>query len=268
MKLFNFDMTNNQIDRDEIVLNKDAIAAIAKENQVQQVSVAIVLDICNALVHRMNYALHYSDVQKINSKFFTNFRQVNDSDFLRQINALVRKKLNLSDVAPIMRITDKNHDDYVQPYTIDKVVNLLKCIGMNDRRNMNPYTKAILLNLLEHGELSNEEMKACVSRDANRALMRNQGKNAKQIRNLYDSSATGTAGTQCSSSKMSLRMLNICHVNKRSGKTITFNTDAQYTAAVLEILRMTDNSAAELDKAADSIAAEIAADSKKKEKAA
>lgn len=267
MKLFNFDMTNNQIDRDEIVLNKDAIAAIAKENQVQQVSVAIVLDICNALVHRMNYALHYSDVQKINSKFFTNFRQVNDSDFLRQINALVRKKLDLSDVAPILRITDKNHDDYVQPYTIDKVVNLLKCIGMNDRRSINPYTKAILLNLLEHGELSNEEMKACVSSDALKMLKRKQA-NAKNIRNLYDSSATGTAGTQCSSSKMSLRMLNICHVNKRSGKTITFNTDAQYTATVLEILRMTDNSAAELDKAADSIKAEIAADSKKKEKAA
>lgn len=267
MKLFNFDMTNNQIDRDEIVLNKDAIAAIAKEHQVQQVSVAIVLDICNALVHRMNYALHYSDVQKINSKFFTNFRQVNDSDFLRQVNALVRKKLDLSDVAPILRITDKNHDDYVQPYTIDKVVNLLKCIGMNDRRGMNAYTKAILLNLLEHGELSNEEMKACVSSDALKMLNRKQA-NAKNIRNLYDSSATGTAGTQCSSSKMSLRMLNICHVNKRSGKTITFNTDAQYTAIVLEILRMSDNSKAELDKAADSIAAEIAADSKKKEKAA
>lgn len=267
MKLFNeINTSSEQIERAELVLDREAIAKIAKENQVQQLAVATTLDICNAIVSRMNHVLLVADVRNINSKFFTNLRQANSTDFLRQINALLRKKLNLSDIAPMLRITEKGKgadDKYIQPYALDKVINLLSCMGANDRRGLNGYTKAILINLLEHGELSNDELKACVSVDGLRDLQRKQGKNAKAIRALYDSSFSGTAGTQCSSSKMSLRALQICNVEKRTGKTITFNETADNTKVILEILRMTENTEAERAKAAASIAAEEAEKKKK-----
>jgi hypothetical protein len=247
-----------QVQRDIVAISRDAMKEHARTKKVTMSAVATQVDIINALILRMNERLE-SEAANINRVFLSAHADAAKDTFLFQVDNLQKQGFDLSNVAKFIAITDKSHADFCAMYAVEKVFNLLKCLASKDRNKLNGYTKAMLVNLLEHEVLTIDECKQAVSLELYSAANRSKALNQKQIRNLYNSGKT-TASTQVSSSRMCLRALNVCNVHKGSSKDeITFNSEAQYTQAVLNLLQMQDNSSAELDKIAEQIELEMSA---------
>ena len=248
--------SNANVEREQLVISHDEMKEIAKANKVTVKSVAVQIDIINALIVRMNYQF-VIEGKDINSALIREYRSNSSITALQQIDYLHKQKFNLSDIAKLIAITDKSHADFCAIYAIEKIFNLLRCLASKDRNKLNGYTKAMLVNLLEHDVLTIDECKCAVSRELHQKAYSAKFSGQKQIRLLYNSGKS-TAGTQVSSSRMCLKALNVCHVRKGSSKDeITFNSEAQYTQAVLNLLQMTDNSSEEIEKISQVLESEM-----------
>ena len=241
---------NAQAEREAVTFTKEQLAEHAKANKVTIRAAAIQLDLANALAVRMNNQLINGKTQNINSSMFTDMSTICSVHFLQSIEILLKEKFDLSNIAAMLKVTDHKHDDFMQVYAITKVLNLLVCIARKDRKRMNAYTLAILVNLLKFGMITKKEAESAVCLDLHRSASRNK---QREIINVYDS-ASSTASTQISSSRMSLKALNICNIRKKGvNDEMTFNEQGQYLNNVLFILQMNENTSAELER----VAAEI-----------
>lgn len=250
--------TSAQVQREIVAISRDEMKEHARTKKVTMSAVATQVDIINALILRMNERLE-SETANINRVFLNEHRNTAKDTFLYQIDNLQKQGFDLSNVAKLLAVTDKSHADFCAIYAVEKIFNLLSCLASKNRNKLNGYTKAMLVNLLEHEILTIDECKQAVSLDVYNAANRSKSLNQKKIRNLYNSGKS-TAGTQVSSSRMCLRALNVCNVHKGSSKDeITFNSEAQYTQAILNLLQMQDVSSAELDKIAEQIELEMSA---------
>lgn len=250
--------SNAQVQRELLAISRDDMKALAQANKVTMSAVATQVDIINAMIIRMNDALN-GTAQNINKVLISDFQSASKVTFLHQIDNLQKQKFDLSNVAEFIKITDKKDSNFCAMYAVEKVFNLLTCLASKNRNALNGYTKAMLVNLLEHGSLTINECKQAVSLEVYAAENRVQLKGAKKIRNLYNSGKS-TASTQVSSSRMCLRALNVCNVNKNSSlDEITFNNEAQYTQAVLNLLQMTENTTEQVEQVAAVIEKENAA---------
>ena len=250
--------TSAQVQREVVAISRDEMKEYARTKKVTMSAVAVQVDILNALILRMNERLE-SETANINRVFLNEHRNATKDTFLYQIDNLQKQGFDLSNVAKLLAVTDKSHADFCAIYAVEKIFNLLSCLASKNRNKLNGYTKAMLVNLLEHEILTIDECKQAVSLELYSAANRSKSLNQKKIRNLYNSGKS-TAGTQVSSSRMCLRALNVCNVHKGSSKDeITFNSEAQYTQAVLNLLQMQDISSAELDKIAEQIELEMSA---------
>lgn len=233
--------------RENVVLSQDAIKEIAKATKTTARAVAVQTDIVNAIITRMNHKLETE--QKISQTLFTDLKEVSSVSFLHTIDKLQKRKIDLSSIALQFKETNKsNKETFLQVKALSKVYNVLNTIAREDYREFNAYTKSILLNMLEHGSLTINEALRCVSTAINKKDI-----SERDVKAYYQSAAS-TASTQVSSSRMTLRALNICNIQKgKRDDLMTFNNDEQYTALVLEILQMKENTAEERAKVAEEL---------------
>ncbi|WP_202719720.1 hypothetical protein [Acinetobacter baumannii] len=232
--------------RNAIVIDQETIKAYAKQQKVTSKAVAVQLDIANAIINRMNNKLETEN--KISSTLFSDLREACSRSMLNKIDTLQKAKFDLSDLATIIAHTDKSHIDFVQVKVIRKIFQAITAIAENDRRKLDGYTMSILLNLLQYGSLTVNECRLCCTTE-----IRAQS-HEKKVRQYYLSAAS----SQASSSRMTLRALNICNVVKSvKDSEITFNENSQFIEAVLSFLQMKENTQQELERVQHDIKKEL-----------
>ncbi|WP_354734460.1 hypothetical protein [Acinetobacter nosocomialis] len=235
--------------RNAIVIDQEAIKAYARQQKVTSKAVAVQLDIANAIINRMNNKLETEN--KISSTLFSDLKEACSRSMLVKIDTLQKAKFDLSDLAATIAHTDKSHIDFVQVKVIRKIFQAITAIAENDRRKLDGYTMSILLNLLQYGSLTVNECRLCCTTE-----IRAQS-HEKKVRQYY-LSAHSTASSQASSSRMTLRALNICNVVKSvKDSEITFNENSQFIEAVLSFLQMKENTQQELERVQHDIKKEL-----------
>ena len=118
------------------------------------------------------------------------------------------------DVAALAKqisISDKKHADFIAVYALQKVRKCLTACAQGITRSFDPYTRTILENLV-HDSQNNKTALVSLCKSIEFDELDTQ----KKISARYNCHA-GTAGTQMSSTRQALRVLNIATVTK--GKT-------------------------------------------------
>ena len=127
-------------------------------------------------------------------------------------------------------IADKkqNRDAFIAVKVGVKVVAGLCAIGKSMKAELDPYSRTIIENLVKLNGISNKDALVSLSRSV-------EYDETEQVAHLvarYNCSVT-TAGTQASSTRMMLRALDICEVNKgKRGDIITLKDNDRARAMV------------------------------------
>ena len=148
-----------------------------------------------------------------------------DQTFSTRAFDQVAKRL-LSNVAIAQASDDK--EKFVAVKVLVKIVNAVAGIGRNMKSNFDPYSRVIIENLISLQQIDNKSALVSLSRDIEYGEL-------EQVQHLvsrYRCSAN-TAGTQASSTRMMLRALDICDVQKgKRGDVITLKDNDRARALV------------------------------------
>jgi|GEM_PF-3317250 len=116
------------------------------------------------------------------------------------------------------RIADHKQDkaNFIAVKVLVKIVSSLVALGQNLKSEVDPYTRAIVKNLLKVDDLNNKETLMCLST----AVQYDELEQAKALIGRLSCTA-GTASTQASSTRMMFLHLGICEVQKGKRNDIT-----------------------------------------------
>jgi hypothetical protein len=131
-----------------------------------------------------------------------------------------------------LSITDakQNREDFIAVKVVVKIIAAANAIAKGSVSLLDPYSKTIIENLIKLQGLSNKSAMVSLSR----AIVYTDDDQKANLVSKYACSA-GTAGTQSSSTRMMLRNLDICEVEKsRRGDVMTMKTNER-TAAMIEL---------------------------------
>lgn len=153
-----------------------------------------------------------------------------DASFSRQLTATVERGFltfdQLEQLAQDLSITDKANSAFIGLKVITKIRQAINALA-NDRKSFfDGYTNSILSNLTRLQELTNKSALVSLSR----SVEYTETDQIADIKRVIDCSPS-TASTQASSSRMMLRALGVCNVQKRkNGDVITFTDNATANA--------------------------------------
>src|SRR3569832_1897937 len=133
--------------------------------------------------------------------------------------------------------------NFIAVKVLVKIVSSLVALGQNLKSEVDPYTRAIVKNLLKVDDLNNKETLMCLST----AVQYDELEQAKALIGRLSCTA-GTASTQASSTRMMFLHLGICEVQKGKRNDITRFCDndrakafsALFTANALVISELLD----------------------------
>lgn len=131
-----------------------------------------------------------------------------------------------------LSITDakQNREDFIAVKVVVKIIAAANALAKGSVSLLDPYSKTIIENLIKLQGLSNKSAMVSLSR----AIVYTDDDQKANLVSKYACSA-GTAGTQSSSTRMMLRNLDICEVEKsRRGDVMTMKTNER-TAAMIEL---------------------------------
>lgn len=157
-----------------------------------------------------------------------------DSSFARQIDAAVERGFltyeQIESIAHDIAVTEKSDSRFIGLKVITKVRQAINALA-NDRKSFfDGYTNSILSNLARLQELTNKSALVSLSR----SVEYSETDQIADIKRVIDCSPS-TASTQASSSRMMLRALGVCHVQKRkNGDVISFAENA--TASAVRVM--------------------------------
>lgn len=220
------------------------------ENAVKQEQVVSTLqsDIISALVTRK--ALHEAKTDKQCLTLDSDIKRVSQNSFSVALNICVTKhKLDLSGLARCFAINDSSSADFVAVKAITKILRAVLAIAQNDAKLLDGYTQSILLNLVRVSSMNTYECYKALSKSV---VARSIDDVSDKKIVSYVHSAASTASTQASSTRMMLRMLDVCEVKKASkGDILTFKSN-DTAILVMNLFKINDASnEAELDEIAD-----------------
>ena len=145
-----------------------------------------------------------------------------DASFSRMVDAVVSRGFltydALETLAHDLAVTDKSDARFIGLKVITKIRQAVNALA-NDRKSFfDGYTASILSNLSRLQELSNKSALVSLSK----AIEYTETDQISDIKRLIDCTPS-TASTQASSSRMMLRALGVCNVQKRkNGDVISF----------------------------------------------
>ena len=145
-----------------------------------------------------------------------------DASFSRMIDAVVSRGFltydALDTLARDLSVTDKSDTRFIGLKVVTKIRQAINALA-NDRKSFfDGYTASILSNLSRLQELSNKSALVSLSK----AIEYTETDQISDIKRLIDCTPS-TASTQASSSRMMLRALGVCNVQKRkNGDVISF----------------------------------------------
>ncbi|WP_151708828.1 hypothetical protein [Acinetobacter brisouii] len=158
------------------------------------------------------------------------------------IKACLKKGLKLDDFIATVAIADTDDNDkYLAVKAITKCRQFMQAVAQGSASKLDGYTDSIMRNLLVHKALTVFECEQCLS-----GTMINEHTNKMRIDETkkivaYKNSGASTATTQASSSRMMLKMFNICAVEKgRKDDVISF-TDEKTALLMLDLYKLENN---------------------------
>ena len=131
------------------------------------------------------------------------------------VQACIDKNIDLTSFIDNLHISDRNNtENYIAVKVITKFRQMLKAIAMNSSAYIDGYSNAILITLIQHKELTSFECQQALSSNIINESNHDRRYNAlKRVRSLKVT-APSTAHTQTCSTRMMLKILGICEVNK------------------------------------------------------
>lgn len=151
-------------------------------------------------------------------------------EFVKTLEAIVERGLlsfeDLQTLAQNLAVTDKQDSRFIGLKVITKVRQALYSFAVN-LRQFDGYTNAILSNLARLQELSNKSALVSLSK----AIEYHEDEQTADIKRLLNCSV-GTASTQASSTRMMLKALGVCNVQKRKAKDVISFTESKTAQAV------------------------------------
>lgn len=223
---------------------KLALALIEAEKQAEtqaQSIATIQSDIINALITRKS--LHETKTDKQCLTLDSDIKRVSSSSFLNALTiCTVKHNLDLSLLSVSFAQNDNAHADFVAVKAITKILRAVFAIAQNNAQLLDGYTQAILMNLVRVEMMNTYECyKACSKSIVVKDQLTDVSTSGKKIVS-YMLSAASTASTQTSSTRMMLRMLDICEVKKASkGDILTFKSNAT-SALICDMFKVKDAS--------------------------
>jgi hypothetical protein len=152
-------------------------------------------------------------------------------EFVRQIDATVSRGFmtyeQLTTIAHDLAVTDKQDARFIALKVITKIRQSINALANNRKTFFDGYTVSILANLTRLQELSNKSALVSLSR----SVEYHEDEQVADIRRVIDCSPS-TASTQASSSRMMLRALGACNVQKRKAKDVISFTDSACANAI------------------------------------
>lgn len=152
----------------------------------------------------------------------TDISAFNDASFSRMIDAVVSRGFltfdQLETIAHDLAVTEKSDSRFIGLKVITKIRQAINALA-NDRKSFfDGYTNSILSNLARLQEMSNKSALVSLSK----AIEYTETDQISDIKRMIDCTPS-TASTQASSSRMMLRALGVCNVQKRkNGDVISF----------------------------------------------
>jgi hypothetical protein len=128
------------------------------------------------------------------------------------------------------KVADKKQDKekFIAVKVLVKIVSACASIGKNMKSELDPYSQTILENLIELQGITNKDALVCLSRSVEYDEFEQQAHLVKR----YNCSAN-TAGTQASSTRMMLKALDVCNVEKgKKGDVISFKDNERARALI------------------------------------
>ena len=143
------------------------------------------------------------------------------------IDICLKKGLKLDDFIANINVLDKSDDRHIAVKVITKIRQLMKAIAENNARHLDGYTHSIVRNLLVNKSLTVFECERCLSTNiVNDGIDTFKLDETKKII-AYKNTAPSTAETQSSSTRMMLKLLDVCTTVKgQKDATLTFNESA------------------------------------------
>lgn len=125
--------------------------------------------------------------------------------------------------------SDKKDADFLAVYALQKVRKTLTALAQGITKSFDPYTRTILANLV-HDTQNNKTALVSLSR----SIAFDEFDTQKKISTRYNCHA-GTAGTQMSSTRQALRVLNIATVTKNRNNDEFALTDSVFANKVRDM---------------------------------
>lgn len=165
------------------------------------------------------------------------------ADLITSINNLVSGQVAVDlaieqgDFAEIMpdllknaRLTVKS-DNFIAVKALVKIVKLLTAIGQNLKSEVDPYSRVIIENIIDLNQITNRGALVSLSRE----IVYDMNEASEKIRKRYSCGAS-TATTQASSTRMMLKHLGICEIEKGKVNDIAKIFDNERSACVMNLM--------------------------------
>lgn len=146
---------------------------------------------------------------------------------LAVIDICLKKGLKLDDFVNNINVLDKSDERHIAVKVITKIRQLMKAIAENNARHLDGYTHSIVRNLLVNKSLTVFECERCLSTSiVNDGIDTFKLDEHKRIV-AYKNTAPSTAETQSSSTRMMLKLLDVCETVKgQKDATLSFKESA------------------------------------------